>query len=108
MPSARAAAHPGGTGAGATARGGGLRQPLILYIRGRHAVSRCVRGALRRATLPPQSQAAAGVAAERSSAMGEMVSFASNGGTAGGYLAKPAGGTGKGVIVIQEWWGLND
>jgi carboxymethylenebutenolidase len=40
--------------------------------------------------------------------MGEMVSFASNGGTAGGYLAKPAGGTGKGVIVIQEWWGLND
>lgn len=39
--------------------------------------------------------------------MGEMVTFASNGGTAGGYLAKPASGSGKGVIVIQEWWGLN-
>jgi len=39
--------------------------------------------------------------------MGENVSFASNGGTATGYLAKPASGSGKGVIVIQEWWGLN-
>ncbi|MBN9494722.1 dienelactone hydrolase family protein, partial [bacterium] len=39
--------------------------------------------------------------------MGEIVSFASNGGTADGYLAKPASGTGKGVVVIQEWWGLN-
>ncbi|MBA4180201.1 MAG: hypothetical protein C0506_06380 [Anaerolinea sp.] len=39
--------------------------------------------------------------------MGEVVSFASNGGTASGYLAKPASGSGKGVIVIQEWWGLN-
>jgi carboxymethylenebutenolidase len=35
--------------------------------------------------------------------MGEMVSFASNGGTCDGYLS--AGG-GPGVIVIQEWWGL--
>ena len=40
--------------------------------------------------------------------MGELVTFASNGGTASGYLAKPASGTGKGIIVIQEWWGLND
>lgn len=40
--------------------------------------------------------------------MGEIVSFPSNGGTAQGYLAKPAGGGGKGVIVFQEWWGLND
>jgi carboxymethylenebutenolidase len=40
--------------------------------------------------------------------MGEMVEFASNGGTAQGYLARPAGGSGPGVIVIQEWWGLND
>jgi carboxymethylenebutenolidase len=38
--------------------------------------------------------------------MGEMVTFASNGGTAKGYLARPASGTGPGVIVIQEWWGL--
>ncbi|MEO8541160.1 MAG: dienelactone hydrolase family protein [bacterium] len=40
--------------------------------------------------------------------MGENVTFASNGGTASGYLAKPASGSGKGVIVIQEWWGLNE
>src|SRR5688572_29446988 len=40
--------------------------------------------------------------------MGEMVSFVANGGTADGYLAKPASGSGKGVVVIQEWWGLND
>ena len=38
--------------------------------------------------------------------MGDMVEFASNGGTASGYLASPASGTGPGVIVIQEWWGL--
>ena len=40
--------------------------------------------------------------------MGELVTFKSNGGTAGGYLAGPASGRGPGVIVIQEWWGLND
>jgi carboxymethylenebutenolidase len=40
--------------------------------------------------------------------MGEIVTFPSNGNTASGYLAKPASGSGKGVIVIQEWWGLND
>jgi carboxymethylenebutenolidase len=38
--------------------------------------------------------------------MGETVSFPSNGGTANGYLATPAGGSGPGVLVIQEWWGL--
>ncbi len=38
---------------------------------------------------------------------GQMVSFPSNGGTAEGYLATPAAGKGPGVIVIQEWWGLN-
>ena len=38
--------------------------------------------------------------------MGEMVSYASNGGTSEGYLATPSSGTGPGVIVIQEWWGL--
>jgi carboxymethylenebutenolidase len=36
-------------------------------------------------------------------AMGEVVTFRSNGGTAEGYLAD---GGGPGVIVIQEWWGL--
>ena len=36
------------------------------------------------------------------------VTFKANGGTAGGYLATPASGKGPGLIVIQEWWGLND
>ncbi|MDQ1710674.1 MAG: carboxymethylenebutenolidase [Frankiaceae bacterium] len=38
--------------------------------------------------------------------MGEQVTFASNGDTAEGYLALPPGGSGPGVILIQEWWGL--
>jgi carboxymethylenebutenolidase len=38
--------------------------------------------------------------------MGEQVTFASNGGTAEGYLAVPESGSGPGVVVIQEWWGL--
>src|SRR5438552_5825365 len=38
--------------------------------------------------------------------MGEMVEFPSNGTSAEGYLATPAGGSGPGVVVIQEWWGL--
>jgi len=40
--------------------------------------------------------------------VGEMVTFKSNGGSAGGYLASPVSGKGPGVIVIQEWWGLVD
>jgi len=40
--------------------------------------------------------------------MGEMVSFPSNGTQGEGYLATPESGSGPGVIVIQEWWGLND
>jgi carboxymethylenebutenolidase len=39
---------------------------------------------------------------------GEMVTFPSNGHECQGYLAKPASGRGPGVVVIQEWWGLND
>jgi carboxymethylenebutenolidase len=38
--------------------------------------------------------------------MGDMVEFASNGGTASGYLATPEGGGGLPLVVIQEWWGL--
>ena len=38
--------------------------------------------------------------------MGEMVTFPSNGGTCEGYLALPESGSGPGVIVVQEWWGL--
>ncbi len=37
---------------------------------------------------------------------GTMIEFPANGGTAKGYLTKPENGTGPGVIVIQEWWGL--
>ena len=40
--------------------------------------------------------------------MGTDVTFKANGGTEKGYLALPASGKGPGVIVIQEWWGLND
>jgi carboxymethylenebutenolidase len=39
--------------------------------------------------------------------MAETVSFKSNGGTASGYLVKPSSGSGPGVLVIQEWWGLD-
>ncbi len=38
----------------------------------------------------------------------QNVTFASNGGEAHGYLALPDSGSGPGVIVIQEWWGLVD
>lgn len=39
--------------------------------------------------------------------MGMMTEFGSNGSTAAGYLALPDAGSGPGVIVIQEWWGLD-
>ena len=38
--------------------------------------------------------------------MGATVEFQSNGSTASGYLAKPTTGSGPGVMVLQEWWGL--
>ena len=38
----------------------------------------------------------------------QNVTFASNGGEAYGYLKLPPTGTGPGLIVIQEWWGLDD
>ena len=40
--------------------------------------------------------------------MGEMVSYPANGHTTTGYLATRASGTGPGLLVIQEWWGLVD
>src|SRR6266511_291324 len=40
--------------------------------------------------------------------MGETVEFPSNGSSGTGYLAVPESGSGPGVVVIQEWWGLND
>src|SRR4051794_30908541 len=39
--------------------------------------------------------------------MGEIVELGSNGGLASGYLVTPAAGSGPGVLVIQEWWGLD-
>ncbi|MHB8718011.1 MAG: dienelactone hydrolase family protein [Candidatus Dormibacteria bacterium] len=38
--------------------------------------------------------------------MGEIVEFAANAHTTTGYEARPASGQGRGVVVIQEWWGL--
>ena len=41
--------------------------------------------------------------------MGEMVSFpCPNGKQAGGYLARTDASSAPGIVVIQEWWGLND
>jgi carboxymethylenebutenolidase len=39
--------------------------------------------------------------------MAQTVEFRSNGNTASGYLATPPQGSGHGVLVIQEWWGLD-
>jgi carboxymethylenebutenolidase len=38
----------------------------------------------------------------------QNIIFSSNGKDAHGYLAVPESGSGPGVIVIQEWWGLTD
>jgi carboxymethylenebutenolidase len=42
------------------------------------------------------------------SASRQNTTFASGSGHAHGYLALPESGSGPGVIVIQEWWGLTD
>src|SRR5262249_56387660 len=39
--------------------------------------------------------------------MAESGEVKSNGNSASGYLATPAQGSGPGVLVIQEWWGLD-
>jgi carboxymethylenebutenolidase len=39
--------------------------------------------------------------------MAQTVEFRSNGNTASGYLVTPPQGSGPGVLVIQEWWGLD-
>lgn len=39
--------------------------------------------------------------------MAETVEFPSNGSTASGYLVRPQEGSGPGVVVVQEWWGLD-
>jgi carboxymethylenebutenolidase len=41
--------------------------------------------------------------------MGKTISYKRpDGKSVNGYLAEPSGGKGPGVVVIQEWWGLND
>lgn len=40
--------------------------------------------------------------------MGKMVEFSMSGAAASGYLALPESGTGPGILVLQEWWGLVD
>jgi carboxymethylenebutenolidase len=37
---------------------------------------------------------------------GQIVSFPSNGSSGSGYFAPSLNGSGPGVLVIQEWWGL--
>jgi carboxymethylenebutenolidase len=39
--------------------------------------------------------------------MAQTVEFPSNGGKASGYLVTPPSGSGPGILVIQEWWGLD-
>ena len=36
------------------------------------------------------------------------ITFTANGDEAPGYLAEPGDGHGPGVVVLQEWWGLDD
>lgn len=38
--------------------------------------------------------------------MGDMVEFPSNGTSGSGWFAPAASGSGPGVLVLQEWWGL--
>jgi carboxymethylenebutenolidase len=38
----------------------------------------------------------------------QNVTFPSNGAQAHGYLTKPDSGSGPGLILVQEWWGLDD
>src|SRR3954471_15069075 len=54
----------------------------------------------------PGASPGAGIGPVGSAAMGELVDFPSNGHGASGYLATPESGSGLGLIVIQEWWGL--
>lgn len=66
--------------------------------------------ALAAAPVLAQHDHAAMTAAKSASAgAGRMVEFASGSEKASGYLALPSGaGAHPAIVVIQEWWGLND
>ncbi|MFB3785181.1 MAG: dienelactone hydrolase family protein [bacterium] len=50
-----------------------------------------------------------GARAKEEGRQGEMVTFASGSETIQGYLARPAGdGPHPAILLIHEWWGLND
>lgn len=51
-------------------------------------------------------QSMASVDVDDQNPRGSIVEFPSNGSTGRGYFAPSASGSGPGVIVIQEWWGL--
>ena len=51
-------------------------------------------------------EATSGTGSAGASAAGSIVDFPSNGSTGSGYFAPAAGGSGPGILVIQEWWGL--
>lgn len=38
----------------------------------------------------------------------ETLTFGTNNGETTAYVVKPEAGNGKAVVIIQEWWGLND
>ena len=40
--------------------------------------------------------------------MGDAITFSANGRTSGGYLARAGESTPRGIVVIQEWWGVDD
>ena len=39
---------------------------------------------------------------------GNMIEFQAHGRPVAGYLCRPASGTGPGLVVVQEYWGLVD
>ena len=39
---------------------------------------------------------------------GTMITFPSNRSETKGYLSLPPSGSGPGLLVIQEWWGLSN